>query len=740
MKRTLLYSFLTLVALLLVASHASAQDASWLSLVPAEKTVTEHFLDMIFQGGTITSQKDGLFPSMSRVLNTAVLMFIVGAVALGGVGYAIHSANKGSLGGGKISSLMTPLRLGLIIPLLTPLPSGYSASQYLINSVGRAAVFPATETAKIGAKYIEEKGSPQPLVMNNTIELVRHAITSELCRAYFKDVHDADKLEPVYQGGSQTRNYTVLYHWPGKKTKTVENFCGEFKVSKRLRLSLAADQKKASDDYYAAEIAALRQLLAGAETLVGEAVWLAGETVKANKQRVRDANAGMPVEYDLEELPDMALKVINGIESLKTAYDQQMNTAAVEFVKTVQTSEGQKSWSQEIEEKDFAVVGMYYFSQLKYQEFVKSAFQSNTTSSLPELKSGKRDFTKTIEKAGNELSDAIDVINSAFQSVAQTTSGLGTIEATEYSIKPKFSIDTIAALSNAIIAWMHNGIINVVFQTDDGSGGKRNYDLVIVMQSFGSWIVSALDVVMLGALALYILGYAAADGVNQSVIAWFGGGAAGGAIKGVLEFSMKFLFPLIIYLIALGFFLGYWIPAIPIITWILAYFGWLIIFFSALIIIPMWLATLAIATDDTWMTTHQRQGWVLIFGLFARPTIMVMTFFGVYVLMEIAGWLFQWFARFVVTLGFGGFTGLFGWAFMITIVCIVAYNLVTRVFSLVPEMGDRIMRGLNAGQETFGEQQTEVQGRGAAMGAGRAMSKGIAGGFVEDEDKNKKGN
>ena len=150
-------------------------------------TVTEQLLEMIFQGGTLTDQKEGLLGALSRVLNSAVLIYVVATVTAGSFGFVVNSANSGKVGGGKASVTWIALRLGMFTPLLIPLSSGYSACQYFVNGTAHAATYVADEAALVGTRYIGENGTPYPLEVWNTRKLLQAAMVSDLCTAYFKE-------------------------------------------------------------------------------------------------------------------------------------------------------------------------------------------------------------------------------------------------------------------------------------------------------------------------------------------------------------------------------------------------------------------------------------------------------------------------------------------------------------------------------------------------------------------------
>lgn len=705
-------------------------------------TITEQLLEIIFQGGTITDQQDGLLGALSRVLNSAVLVYVVASISVGGINYVLHSANKGTMGGGKVSSMWVVVRMGTFLPMLIPLSSGYSAAQYIVNGTAHAATYVADEAALVGTRYIADNGTPYPLEVWNTRELLQAAMLSELCVAYFKEEYRAGVVE-AQSGGVTADNeaYKVALSWPVKGGEN--NFCGSFRVARGVEPNIDTDSPydSALQDYYASEVDALVKLRMDAQQIVEQYYMVNGSLRAWQREQERRANRGEAKTGDAPAKAEVDIGgAANAMRDATENYDARMRQAATRFVSSVNmtNSNGKTEWEAELEEKGFAVLGTYYFSMLKMQQFVRQALISNTEHSPPTYNNGRTDYSKDIGKDREFFSEA-------FLAMAETSKSLSSMQDLG-EINALDSMDLTSGvtglLSDALTKatkWIVNGLYETLgtelISGESDDEVRDHVDLVVMMQSLGSTLVTIGEMIVLGMFVLFTAGKGVASGIESSILAKGGLAAVSGIVNFVIDVFMTFVVPLLIYLIGLGLFLMYWLPAIPVITWIMAYFGWLIIYFSALIIIPPWLGTLVVATGDDWVSSHSRQGWVLLFGLFARPTFMVIIFFAVFTLMRLAGYLLMWFLEYTLSITATGFAGFLSIVMILTVVSIFAYNLVTRTFALLPELPDRIMRGLNAGHDTFGEQESEMKGRGAAFGAGAAM---MAGGSKQMDARSKR--
>jgi conjugal transfer/type IV secretion protein DotA/TraY len=168
----------------------------------------------------------------------------------------------------------------------------------------------------------------------------------------------------------------------------------------------------------------------------------------------------------------------------------------------------------------------------------------------------------------------------------------------------------------------------------------------------------------------------------------------------------------------IGAFMTYYIPSMPAIYFYMALFGIIIIFIEAVIVLPIWTVMLCLtAGEEGWETAHMRQGIVLLLGLMARLTGNVLIFFAVIMLLETVAPLFVTLMVDVYLSIFSTSTvGLIGWIFCLACIALFAYQIIARSFSLMTDLMDMIMRGLNVGHQTFGSQGDEEKGRSMLIG------------------------
>jgi len=72
-----------------------------------------------------------------------------------------------------------------------------------------------------------------------------------------------------------------------------------------------------------------------------------------------------------------------------------------------------------------------------------------------------------------------------------------------------------------------------------------------------------------------------------------------------------------------GFTLAYYLPAIPIIFWVLGIVGWLIMVLEAVVAAPLWAASHVLPEGEGFAGPPARQGYMLLLALLIRPVLMV---------------------------------------------------------------------------------------------------------------------
>jgi len=192
-----------------------------------------------------------------------------------------------------------------------------------------------------------------------------------------------------------------------------------------------------------------------------------------------------------------------------------------------------------------------------------------------------------------------------------------------------------------------------------------------------------------------------------------------------LEF-LKDLTPLIMYLFFLGIFLAFYLPAVVMIQWIIGLVQWMIYVVEATVVIPLW--AILFASDmgqKAFAPQTAQQGFIHLVSILFYPSLMVIGFtIGIKVLDIVGTFMIDY-----IMIGFLGMTtnysfGLVSTMAGVTLVGIIAYQVIIRIFSGMLELNDRAI-GWIGNRATFGENNTEQATRSAivaVMSRGESMA------------------
>jgi conjugal transfer/type IV secretion protein DotA/TraY len=408
----------------------------------------------------------------------------------------------------------------------------------------------------------------------------------------------------------------------------------------------------------------------------------------------------------------------NQYQNIKNKYSEAIERSASTAVARYKgISSGGVSIEKELEDRGIIVLGSLYWSLAQIAERIREAAAQDVKVSGPTFANGE----------GDAFEEIID------HSIVLTSLGQNLEAATKYdpdSIKSILgshgnSVRTIAAdgsisYENDNILWDAPAVGAAV-----AWGVKQAFsstDLVINIHRLGTWM---------GGLGYSLIAVAAAPialdkikriGLKDKLThnkSQSGGVFANAtnnlatkfitkAMEGVTWLAKTFGLPLLL----VGGFATYYIPSIPALYWFMSLFGMLIIFLEALFVIPVWLVLLNITSGrEGWENQHFRMGLVMLVGLVIRLPLSVGVFFGIIMLLNLANIFVTLMLSVYMGLAPNGVMGPIGWLFMMAGVIFFAYQLVIRAFSLMTDLVDRMMEGLNLGRQTFGQQGDEEKGR-----------------------------
>ena len=151
-------------------------------------------------------------------------------------------------------------------------------------------------------------------------------------------------------------------------------------------------------------------------------------------------------------------------------------------------------------------------------------------------------------------------------------------------------------------------------------------------------IAGGLILVWVGAKVAGALGGGAAAAAGAAALGPLGAVVAG-AVEKVVEGFFAIAALLISAFLIGGFVLGILLPALPLIAFLSAAMGWLLMVAEAMVAAPLWAAAHVSFEGEGWAPQRAQLGYQMVAGLVLRPILITIGAFLAMALMEAAAWL-----------------------------------------------------------------------------------------------------
>ncbi|MDR2349989.1 MAG: DotA/TraY family protein [Deltaproteobacteria bacterium] len=235
-------------------------------------------------------------------------------------------------------------------------------------------------------------------------------------------------------------------------------------------------------------------------------------------------------------------------------------------------------------------------------------------------------------------------------------------------------------------------------------------DPVATLASLGNFLITAAETVM--GFRVASMGLASATGETSASIlgqaaSLFTGTAssvAAGLAQGVVLGFGPYLLALSLLLISYGFFLAYFLPALPFLLWTSGIIGWLVLLAESLVAAPLWMAAHALPEGEGLAGAHGKKGYLLFLGVLLRPPLMVFGFLMAMALVNVFG---RTIGQIFSVFGFGflgeTFLGISGFLAFAAILGIVTVTAVWKLFGLMSHLPDKVVNWIGGSIHGLGE-------------------------------------
>ncbi len=715
---------------LLFLSSAAFATTSITDVNPSDKSI--EYMRYIFGdtvgiiiGETGPSSPDSILGAMSLILNVGMLVFtglIVGYIFITGL---LNSAHEGIPLGKLYSSMWVPIRVVLAMAFVMPFAGGYSVMQIGVLWLAGHGVGLANTTWNAALDHMSATGTLYPAQINADFEgTAMNVLNSRVCmhgiNTADRHVNIVDEPIEIVEGVSATDLRT-----PGA-TSSIE-IAPQHIVMQRY------------DSYYNLVSAA------GAYT----AAFITNFAAGVPRYYGSNPCGSIKLEFaEIDEGTSIEPAIINFQTKMVSIYadlDANLDPLARQIVL--------KSVDDSAPDPDpLAYNDAVRKFQFDYEKTVNEAMSEIATLRInkwaggnPEtagMKVGARDAgwisvgawywdfqrinaeTQKMTDVKAELtgptSDAIEhddysMFRDAFgnyrQNMLVTNSSGATVNAMERSSYAENS-DSLSFVMNRT-----ESVLNFALSEPDPIHGMANV---------GHMIIGTFEIALAGAF-LTDLAACVADDTSEAV-----GGLIGGAARPVTStlcrMTNKTLWALVgagMLLIPIALMLAFYIPATPMILWIMGVAGWFVLLIEAVIAAPVWAASHVFPEGNGFVGERAKAGYMVALSLFLRPTLAIFGFMASMLLVIVM-------AKVLMLIFIPAMSGMLGdslsgvvTAFaMLAIFTMVLIQIAHRSFGLIHEIPDKVLRYIGGGQENLGEASQEQQSRSIFVGGAAKVVSG----------------
>lgn len=305
---------------------------------------------------------------------------------------------------------------------------------------------------------------------------------------------------------------------------------------------------------------------------------------------------------------------------------------------------------------------------------------------------------------------------------------------------PEDFADGGTTVKTQVEAWF-NGLANSAMSGMVFYLGEDGTDPVMQVKNLGDYMAVFGETVLLTKAAVT----ATVDGLFEGSKAAAGQSVLGTNLAGLLSVGpgvLKFVLtmiqelwsvvePGVLAILYGGYFLGMWTPMIPYYVFALGVIGWLVQVVESLAAGSLWMVMHLTPEGDDSFIGSQKQGYLLLMSLFARPPLMVLGLVAsMAILIPAVRFVNASFMTAFRIIQADSVTGLLSLGGFMLIYGVIILGVFMLVFSLPQTLPDRILRWIGAGIGDLGEQNTMSRIESGASGQAKAAAVAGAAGLA----------
>lgn len=682
----------------------------------------------VIQGGDGPAAPDHIIGQMSEVLNTGMLVFtglISGYVFLVGV---LNSANEGTVLGKSYNTMWIPMRMVLALSLVLPFQSGYSAMQVAVIWMGGQGIGLANSTWNAALDYMQATGSLYPPAIDPRFDDLADAYLS--ARVCVHGLNASDRRENL-----SDKEVVLERPDPAPSLQNPEEV-PEFVESGELVQGKAYGNTESLGTILASRAAAaVAGYPAGVPRWYGSnfcgqvffefpAVDSTGNSAPAIAQyrkSILEAADALDVSLDI-----IAKDIVNHAtndalpapdnDAFRLAVDTYKNAhkAALTTVMSTIAQDRLDSWISGdakiassplgAREAGWLSAGAWYWDIQKINAETNELIKVKPRVMGADSELGKVEDFEIYSSALEDYKNSRMKVNK----FGQLSNKLS-----ESAYAETEGVDTD---NNAVLEGVKQAISLAMYSPDP----------ITALQNAGHSMITIMELALLSSKAAET-----ALSIPDEMAKRKGGiiGAAASLIsypaRLIGEEATKLVLGTSFLLAPLALMLAFYLPATPLILWILGVCGWFVLLIEAVIAAPIWAASHAMPEGDGFVGQRAQAGYMVILSLFLRPTLMLFGLFSSMVLMIVMGKVtLLLFIPFIQSMNSGYLTGIVTLFASLGILVMLLVQLSHRCYGLIHEVPDKVLRYIGGGAENLGESSGEqtnqrhfTSGSAAAVGS-----------------------
>ncbi|BCA80305.1 DotA/TraY family protein [Desulfuromonas sp. AOP6] len=630
-----------------------------------------------------------LLSAMSVVALAIGTLVLCYSISIGIIGTAHEGKPMG-----KLSTLWTPVRGAVGVALLIPSAKGLSMLMVVVLAcVGHSVSF-ANYLANNGYSYLQDNGgqvtvSAPPSLRQNAEEIAGQALQIMAAQRYmnYKLQQEFSQIVRVSNPTPERPEYVLFFEPPADSSVKLAEMGA-------IIIPCTSHQDRVCQARAQGMFDMLSALQPAAHTLAASVM---------SEKELEDNGVPAPGTLD----PDTILSAVDKYTSRITpVLGEIINQNNPRF------QEGLDSFIEQAQKDGWLMLGSYYWTLSRF-----SGYSHDLSSGMPLMRPANQ--ARLASFSSND--PAFDALWWSAEAKAREARQARYNAAQQGVDEDSVIVRATRFITDAIGLDGQGPVYYVARKLSEN-------DPITALADWGHMLIGGMQTAWVAAIGLQALtaaGDAAASNPVVDLITLGGASAATSGLQVVVDRAVQLVGAVAVTLLGVGLFCAFYLPLLPFVLWIGSVISWLILVVETLFAAPLWAVAHMLPEGDGMAGQHGRQGYLLLFGVLARPPLMVAGLFSAMVIFAVVGnFIGESFLVYYNSVQAGRVTGVLTWIAQSVILCAIFVVFAHKIFGLVTYLPEKVIRWIGQLEQNLGEVQDEGRLRGIAVAATKPMSGG----------------